>query len=235
MSRLYLMITVTSRVAGAKRFVDFYQDFGVPVVLTALGRGTASDDILSTLGLEATEKAVLFSVVTPEKKKRLLKELVRTLHISAPGRGIAMSLPMSSIGGRTAMNYLLSGSAGDVPLPENDQKEGTTMPEAGYQLIIAVANRGYTDQVMEAARSAGAGGGTVIHARSTGADGESKFFGMSIAEEREMLFIVASAEDKNAIMQAIMAQAGMETKAQAVTFSLPLDDVAGLRTVDLSD
>ncbi|MGM9619335.1 MAG: P-II family nitrogen regulator [Oscillospiraceae bacterium] len=235
MSRLYLMITVTSRVAGAKRFLDFYQAYGVPVVLTALGRGTASDDILSTLGLEATEKAVLFSVVTPEKKKLLLKELVRTLHIAAPGRGIAMSLPMSSIGGRTAMNYLLSGSAGDVPLPEDDKEEGTTMSNPAYQLIIAVTNRGYTDQVMEAARSAGAGGGTVIHARSTGADGESKFFGMSIAEEREMLFIVASAEDKNAIMQAIMARAGMETKAQAVAFSLPLDEVAGLRTVDLSD
>lgn len=232
MSRLYLMITVTSRVAGAKRFLDFYQSNGVPVVQTALGRGTASDDILSTLGLEATEKAVLFSVVTPEKKRLLLKELVHTMKITTPGRGIAMSLPMSSIGGKTAVNYLLSGKAKDVQLPENDDEEGKKM--SAYQLIVAVANRGYTDRVMEAARSAGAGGGTVIHARSTGGS-DARFFGMSIAEEREMLFIVAPAEDKNAIMQAIMAKAGMETKAQAVTYSLALDDVAGLRTVDLSD
>ena len=105
---------------------------------------------------------------------------------------------------------------------------------SAYQLIITVANRGYTDLVMEAARSAGAGGGTVIHARSTGGS-DAKFFGMSIAEEREMILIVAPTEEKNAIMQAIMARAGMETKAQAVTYSLALDDVAGLRTVDLSD
>ncbi len=232
MSRLYLMITVTSRVAGAKRFLDFYQSNGVPVVQTVLGRGTASDDILSTLGLEATEKAVLFSVVTPEKKKLLLKELVHTMKITTPGRGIAMSLPMSSIGGKTAANYLLSGKSKDVELPENDDKEGKKM--SAYQLIIAVVNRGYTDRVMEAARSAGAGGGTVIHARSTGGS-DARFFGMSIAEEREMVLIVAPTEDKNAIMQAIMAKAGMETKAQAVTYSLAIDDVAGLRTVDLSD
>ena len=62
------MITITNRVVGSGRFVDFYRAFGAPVVFTALGRGTASDDVLSYLGLEATEKAVLFSVVTPACK-----------------------------------------------------------------------------------------------------------------------------------------------------------------------
>ena len=55
MKRLYLMITITNRVVGSGRFVDFYRAFGAPVVFTALGRGTASDDVLSYLGLEATE------------------------------------------------------------------------------------------------------------------------------------------------------------------------------------
>lgn len=230
MSRLYLMITVTSRVAGAKRFLDFYRANGVPVIQTVLGRGTASDDILSTLGLEATEKAVLFSVVTPEKKEILLKELVHTMKITTPGRGIAMSVPMSSIGGKTAASYFLTGRAENVQLPENDCREGNGM--SAYQLIVTVANRGYTDRVMEAARSAGAAGGTVIHARSSGG-ADAKFFGMSIAEEREMILIVAPTEERNAIMQAIMAKAGMETKAQAVTYSLAIDDVAGLRSVEM--
>ena len=74
MKRLYLMITITNRVVGSGRFVDFYRAFGAPVVFTALGRGTASDEVLSYLGLEATEKAVLFSVVTPACKDTLVKE-----------------------------------------------------------------------------------------------------------------------------------------------------------------
>ena len=84
MKRLYLMITITNRVVGSGRFVDFYRAFGAPVVFTALGRGTASDDVLSYLGLEATEKAVLFSVVTPACKETLVKELVSTMHLTAP-------------------------------------------------------------------------------------------------------------------------------------------------------
>lgn len=189
MKRLYLMITITNRVVGSGRFVDFYRAFGAPVVFTALGRGTASDDVLSYLGLEATEKAVLFSVVTPACKETLVKELVSTMHLTAPGSGIAVCLPLSSIGGKSAMNYLTSGDPSKAP--EIDIEEDHTMKEAAYQLIVAIANQGYTDKVMEAARSAGARGGTIVHTRSTGAEDAGKFFGMSIAEEREMIFIVA--------------------------------------------
>ena len=176
------------------------------------------------------EKAVLFSVVTPACKETLVKELVSTMHLTAPGSGIAVCLPLSSIGGKSAMNYLTSGDPSKAP--EIDIEEDHTMKEAAYQLIVAIANQGYTDKVMEAARSAGARGGTIVHTRSTGAEDAGKFFGMSIAEEREMIFIVAPTGEKNAIMQAIMAQAGPSTKAQAITLSLALEDVVGLFTTN---
>ena len=41
-----------------------------------------------------------------------------------------------------------------------------TMPESAYEMSIAIANQGYIEPIMEAARSAGAGGGTVIHAKA---------------------------------------------------------------------
>ena len=99
-------------------------------------------------------------------------------------------------------------------------------------LIVAIANRGYTDLVMDAAREAGAPGGTILHAKSSGADGSGKFFGMSLAEEREMIFLVVPTGQKNAVMQSIMAKAGMESKAQSLVFSLALDSVAGLYNVN---
>ena len=100
--RLYYIITITNRVMGSKHFLDFYRAFGAPVVFSALGRGTASDDVLSYLGLEATEKSVLFSVVTPQIKDVLMRELVDTMHIDRPGSGIAVCLHLSSVGGRSA-------------------------------------------------------------------------------------------------------------------------------------
>ena len=225
MKRLYLMITITHRVMGSKRFVDFYRAFGAPVVFTALGRGTASDEVLSYLGLEATEKSVMLSVVTPACKEVLMKELVTTMHLTNPGTGIAMCLPLSSFGGRTAMNYLITGNP--EAEPDVEVKEDESMKDAAYQLSVAMANQGYTDTVMGAARSAGAHGGTILHAKSTGAEDAGKFFGMSIAEEREIILMVGPTGDKNTVMQAIMAQAGAHTEAQAVTFSVALEDVAG--------
>ena len=55
---------------------------------------------------------------------------------------------------------------------------------------------------------------------------------MSLAEEREMIFMVVPTGQKNPVMQSIMAKAGMESKAQSLVFSLALDSVAGLYNVN---
>ena len=85
---------------------------------------------------------------------------------------------------------------------------------------------------MDAARGAGAYGGTVIHAKGTGMEQAEKFMGVSLAAEKEMIFIVAKKEQKNLIMKAVMEQAGLTTKAKAVVFSLPVTDTAGLKLLE---
>ena len=101
-----------------------------------------------------------------------------------------------------------------------------------HELIIAVLNEGYSDAVMDAARTAGAVGGTVLHARGTGTRQAEKFFGVSLAEEKDILYIVATAEQKAAIMTAINKTSGAGTKAGAICFSLPVSQVIGLRKMD---
>ena len=101
-----------------------------------------------------------------------------------------------------------------------------------YELIVVILNEGHSDMVMDAARSAGAGGGTVLHAKGTGGIGTEKFFGVSLADEKDVIYIVASGKEKAAIMNAINKEAGPSTKAGAISFSLPVSDVAGLRRLD---
>lgn len=72
-----------------------------------------------------------------------------------------------------------------------------------HELIMVIMNEGYSDTVMDAARSAGAGGGTVLHAKGTGRARAQKFFGVSLADEKDVVYIVAHADEKAAIMQAI--------------------------------
>ena len=103
------------------------------------------------------------------------------------------------------------------------------MKNTKYELIVVIANHGYSEDVMEAARAQGAGGGTVVHAKGTGLERAEKFLGVSIADEKEIIYIVAKAEKKNAIMRSVMEKAGLESRARSVVFSLPVTDTAGLR------
>ena len=190
-----------------------------------LGQGTASGDILDYLGLESTEKAVIFSVLEEERWSGIKKDLRQKLQIDAPGEGIAFLVPLSSIGGKKTLQFLTANQ-------EFQKEEESVLKDTVYELIIAIANQGYIELVMDAARGAGAYGGTVIHAKGTGMEQAEKFMGVSLAAEKEMIFIVAKKEQKNLIMKAVMEQAGLTTKAKAVVFSLPVTDTAGLRLLE---
>ena len=54
------------------------------------------------------------------------------------------------------------------------------------------------------------------------------FWGFSIQEEKEMLFIVTENENKLKIMQAIGEKYGMRSEAKGIVLSLPIDTVIGL-------
>ena len=62
-----------------------------------------------------------------------------------------------------------------------------------------------------------------------------KFLGISLASEKDMIFIVAKTAQRDRIMQSVMLHAGMETPAKAIVFSLPVTDTAGLRLSDDED
>ena len=87
----------------------------------------------------------------------------------------------------------------------------------------------------DAARQAGASGGTVIAAKGTGAKESEKFLGISLANEKDVVFIVAPSTQKTAIMRAIVEQAGPQTEAGAICFSLPVSQVAGLRQIEADE
>lgn len=224
MSELYWMISIVNG-NKSKRFIELYRSCGVSVVLGTLGEGTAVSEVLDCFGLEATEKQVLLAVVTDEKWKEVKKGLTRKIQIDIPGRGVAFTVPLSSIGGKKALMFLTDG--------QNFVKgEESTLKETQYELLVVIANQGYSDMIMDAARSEKARGGTVLHAKGTGMQHAEKFLGVTIAEEKEILLLVVKKEDKNNIMKAIMEKAGLDSKARSIVFSLPVTDTAGMRLLE---
>ena len=225
MSEIYLMTTITKRLTGRK-MQTFYDQNGLSGVLCTLARGTATSEMLDYFGLEATEKIVMMSVVTDNTWKQVKTGLENKFQIDVPGTGIAFLVPLSSVGGKKVLQFLAAGQV-------VEKIEESVMKNTNYELIIVIANHGHSEEVMDAARAEGAGGGTVIHAKGTGLERAEKFLGVSIADEKELILIVTKTEMKNAIMKSIMDRAGLETKARAVVFSLPVTDTAGLRLQDV--
>ncbi len=219
-----MMVTITER-DRTKKFTNFYKESGVEVSVITVGRGTAASEILDYFGLDGSEKCVIFQVVTDTKWKELKQGLRRKMQIDVPGTGIAFIIPLSSIGGKKALNYLTCGQ-------DYVKGEESTLKDTNYELLVAIANQGYTEMVMDAARSVHAAGGTVIHAKGTGTDRAEKFMGVTLVPEKEMVFIVVRKEHKNDIMRAIMDQAGLESKARSIVFSLPVTDTAGMRLME---
>lgn len=224
MGKLCLMTTIINR-NRSKKYLNLYKEENIQVTFLTLGEGTASGDMLDYLGLEATEKAVIFTVLEENKWMEVKKDLRQKLQIDAPGEGIAFIVPLSSIGGKKTLQFLTASQ-------EFQKEEESVLKDTVYELIIVIANQGYIELVMDAARGAGAYGGTVISAKGTGMEQAEKFMGVSLAAEKEMIFIVAKKEQKNDIMKAVMEKAGMESKAKAIVFSLPVTDTAGLRLLE---
>ena len=215
------MITITGKNQG-ERFSSLFKTEQLPVMLLTLGAGTASSEMLDYFGMESREKIVIFTVVTQESWRRVKRQMEEKLNIDVPGTGISFIVPVSSVGGGKAFRYLLAGQA-------YIKEEETELKNTEYELIIVISNYGYNNLVMDAAREAGAGGGTVVHSRGTGREKAEKFLGVTLAEEKEMTFIVTRSEKKNDIMKAIMEKAGLESKAKSILFSLPVTETTGLR------
>ena len=156
MSKVYMMVTITNR-NKRKDFRTFFKENGLPVFLETIGRGTAQSEVLDYFGLEESEKMLFLAIVTGEPRKTLRRGLITKMLIDVPGTGVSFIVPLSSVGGRKTLQFLVNEQ-------EFEKEEETAMKDTDYELLVAIAHQGYIDTVMDAARAAKAGGGTVIHA-----------------------------------------------------------------------
>ncbi len=219
---LYYVIGITDR-ERSHELVDICGELEMPFVMSNLGKGTATSEHLSLYDLQAREKEVVSTVADKDQMHAIIKTAKQKMFVDIPGNGIIAAIPIKSVGGQKTLAYLTDGKEPQGGRPEM---------KFDNELIVVIVNEGYSDMVMDAARSAGAAGGTVFHAKGTGRTRAEKFLGVSLAEEKDIIYIVSSENKKSAIMNAINQNAGTSTDACAISFSLPVTEVAGLRGFD---
>ena len=224
MNPIHLLLCITERWLRQDCEAVF-KKHGVHLLLSTPAEGTASNAMLEYLGVDRTEKTVMLAPITEATSRPIIKAIQKMHRSHSRHNGITAMIPMSSVGGATVMHYMIKDQI-------QEEKGLKPMSKQAGELIIAISNHGYTDEVMEAARSAGARGGTVIHAKTADMKYAEQFFGVSITTEKAMVMIITRPEDKDAIMKAIMEKAGIATKARSIVFSIPISDVQGTTLSD---
>lgn len=105
MNKLKVLITVVSR-SKADFYMDHIQSFGVNMQMVVYGQGTAPKEIATAMGLTDSDRAVIFSIVGDENLTAALDSLEEKFNTIVGGKGIAYTIPMASIIGKSIFNFL---------------------------------------------------------------------------------------------------------------------------------
>lgn len=103
------------------------------------------------------------------------------------------------------------------------------MDEVKFELIVVLVNSGFSEIVMDAAREVGARGGTIVRARGTGTKDMENRYNIVITPDKEMILILVKETIRDQMLSAIYKAAGLGTDGQGIAFSLPVNDVVGIK------
>ena len=181
------------------------------------GRGIAAYTTTGGLPEATAHEGIVFSVIR-KNRESILDSLIQAF-LEAPHdtEGMALLVDVSSL--------ILTVNRQSQDLSANNMhnnKEHDIM-DSGATLITGIINHGQADDIMAVARKAGAQGGTIINARGTGTEDDVKFFGISLAPEKEMLLIVANNEHRESILTAICDLPVFAEPGGGIVFTMPLE------------
>lgn len=206
-----------------------YDKYNMPFNIATHGEGTAPSSTLEYFGLEDIKKYIYFSLINEKQKKDILESIKTNLELDKPGEGICFTIPLSG-----STKYLLDklntedNMKENKPVKEKEQKEQKKNKKM-HHLIVTIITEGYSEKVMNTAKNAGAGGGTLINGRSIyQTNSKRQFLGFSIEPEKDLILIVTEEEKKNDIMNAIVKETGLKTEGGGIIFSLPITEAIGL-------
>jgi nitrogen regulatory protein PII len=226
-----LLICLVGRGKG-EELVEVAKKAGARGGTISLGRWVSGSKIMQALFLADIWQEIVFTLLGPEIGKVL--PALREAAAKRPGRlgGMAMLLNVPSLilrqgqqesrnsgnagndgGEAQSGQHELAGQSGqsgaaggETSLTDTQNTDSRSdKMESGHKLITVIVNTGFADDVMKAAREAGATGGTILNARGTGTEDDVKFFGITLVPEKEMLYIVAAADKAPGIVEAVGA------------------------------
>lgn len=193
-----------------------------------LGHTTVENRICLLLGLDNKETEVVFTLLSYEEMPKVMDAFRHDEHMRKVRAGMAFSLEVAGIlrhvfcppegAGIPAVPGAASSS---FPNPEPEQSSMSA--NATHELISVIVNAGFAGDIMDAARKAGAPGGTIINARGTGREEDMKFFGISIVPEKEFIMIIVPKEKAADILEAVKQTSCLSKPGIGIAFCMDVE------------
>ncbi|MCL1988659.1 MAG: hypothetical protein FWG64_11940 [Firmicutes bacterium] len=233
---MQILMAVIDR-SNIKTMVKLLEKKGVLLFFQINGRGTAKSEVLKAFGLSDTEKSVVTCILEKAEIKPVMTAIIERLELNQPGNGIAFTFPITAISGGLAR---LLESVGEEKLEQENiltelerqsklkEKAETSETKVKHEMVIAIVRSGHSEEIMNAAKLAGARGGTVIHARQAAADKTAKFFGIALQPERDFVLIVTEATNVTNLLKKMTTACGIKTPAKGIMMSVPLTQCVGI-------
>lgn len=216
MERTKILAAIIERGYG-KELVEWMSKRGVGYQLRFRGQGTAPTEMMDILGLGSSDKDIVISLGKQSAIEAVAREFTDNMNSLRRGRGIMMLMSPDAVGNLTAT--ILAMQNVDISKEGNEPMKN----EHKHSLILVAVNQGYTDVVMQAARQAGATGGTIIKARLAAEEAAEQFHGFGLQSEKEIIAILAADSIREQVMDSVNRDYGLKSDAQGVVISLPVD------------
>ncbi|HOA40128.1 MAG TPA: P-II family nitrogen regulator [Halanaerobiales bacterium] len=210
-----LIVTVVDFGLGSK-VIKTARESGISGGTIFLGTGTVDNRLLEILSLDHVRKEIAIMVTESSVAYEALDKLNEKFHFDKPNHGIAFIIPVSEV-------YGTRDSVSETII-KKDRGDENTM----YKAIFTIVDRGKGENVMDAAKSAGAKGGTIINARGSGIHETEILFSMPIEPEKEVVMILAKNEIVDNISSAIREELKIDEPGMGIMFVLDVNKTYGL-------
>ncbi len=103
--KIKLLVTVVNK-NKAEFYTDLLQSFEINMQMVMRAYGTAGSEMLHYMGLEESEKTVIFSFVREDQAPAALAALDEKFRTLRGGKGIAYTVPISGVIGAAIYQFL---------------------------------------------------------------------------------------------------------------------------------
>ena len=214
--RPMLLLSIVARDKGQKLIKEL-ENITIRVNFPAVGLGTAPTEMMDIFGLGSNDKDIVISLGSENVVRDMMANFGSIFVSHSKYGGLMIIIKV------TAANRILTEVL-DFNNGKNTEKgNGAMKNEHHNNLIIISVNEGYSDDVMQIARKAGATGGTVIKGRLADIEQFADLGDRELDGERELLCILAPLNTSKQIMDDVNKEFGLTSEANGILFAIPTE------------